>query len=103
VARFESLIQHECLNCQRTVVFLPKDLLELFALDVNAYARHLACSLCGSTEHVRVTLRTPMTEDIARLKVRRLDRIKQIPVWRDEYTEFDTTLLWVPCLPSRSP
>jgi hypothetical protein len=90
-ARYRNLVQHECVNCQRRVIFLPLDLIELFGPDADAYARHWACSTCGAIDHVRVTLRTPQTEDVARLTVRRLDRIKQVPVWRDEVMEFDTT------------
>lgn len=87
--RYQNLIQHECLVCRRRAIFLPRDLIELFGPDADAYARHWACSTCGTIEHVRVTLRTPETEDVARLTVRRLDRIKQVPVWRDEVMEFD--------------
>lgn len=88
-ARYGNFVQHECMICQRRVVFLPADLIELFGPDADAYARHWACSTCGSISHVRVTLRTPGTEDIARLTVRRLERIKHVPVWRDEVIEFD--------------
>jgi len=101
-ARYHNLVQHECVNCRRRVIFVPEDLMELFGPDADAYARHWACSTCGTIEHVRVTLRTPETEDVARLTIRRLDRIKQVPVWRDEVMEFDLSKPLARRLPSRS-
>jgi hypothetical protein len=75
-----------CLSCRHCIVqnaiFLATDLVQILDPERDARAAPFACSLCKKTEYVRVRLRAVENGDVGITMVRRLVRIKMVPLWR---------------------
>ncbi len=82
-AEANQLIVVRCRGCRRMVRYLAADLLALLREPSrDAYAPPFPCSKCGTADHMRVSMHSPMIGDYGALVVRRPGPVKRTQTWR---------------------
>ena len=84
-AKQRLMLAVRCARCRRPpVLFLASDLMQVLDPARDCLQAPFPCSKCGSPDYVQVKLRSQDEAAIGRLVVRRLIRIKRVPVWKNE-------------------
>ncbi|WP_417311021.1 hypothetical protein [Devosia sp.] len=81
-AEMGQLMVLRCNLCRRSATYLAADLAALLGPHRDALTPPFACSGCGKTRYIRVTLRPPDAGDWGRLTVRRPGPIRRTQTWR---------------------
>ena len=81
-ARQNQLIVLKCNLCRRSATYLASDLAKVLAPENDALLPPFACSRCGTTQYMRVSVRPPEAGDWGNLVVRRPGPIIRTQTWR---------------------
>ncbi len=81
-AAANQLVVVRCIGCRRSVRYLAADLVTLLDAMRPAHDPPFACSKCGTTNGMRVTLHSPEVGDYGHLTVRRPGPVRRIQTWR---------------------
>jgi hypothetical protein len=74
-----------CQWCHLTQRYLPGDLLKFRRdMSLDRLAGKFRCEKCRRGDYMGLKVQLPYGEDFGKLAIRRLDRLKQVPVWKDD-------------------
>lgn len=86
-AENRSLLRCKCRYCQRTVIYRPEDLIQIFGdRDVDSLMDRMKCEVNEDHGYLDVKCFSPTGSEAVGLKIRRLVRleIKRVPVWKED-------------------
>ena len=80
-AEQNQLVTVKCNLCRRAFTYLATDLVRFCDPEQPALTVPFACSKCGTTEFMRVTLGSAMAGDWGNLSIRRPGPVRRIQTW----------------------
>lgn len=79
------LIIFRCAYCRRSTAFLAKDVVTIWDPEMSVLIAPSGCGHCDKNGYMSVDVRSPGSDDVGHLRVRRPAGTRTIQLWRDEW------------------
>lgn len=79
------LIIYRCAYCRRSTAFLASDVVSLWDPEMSVLIAPGGCGSCKKIGYMSVEVRSPGSDDVGHLLLRRPNGVRTVQLWKDEW------------------